>query len=139
MNFKAKAIWLAALAGLVAGTAMAAGPAEVRAKVPFDFVVADQQFPAGEYAILQLGLSSAIRIESMDLSRAVAVFPTPGNDNKTGYRSALAFRKYGDRYFLTDVWTSEVGTGTQIPECKTEKQLRQDSTAKYTVAVVRAQ
>jgi len=119
---------------LFGAVAFAGWPSELRAKIPFDFIVADQVLPAGEYSIARLGASPGIRITSVDLTRFVAVFPTPGASNRTGYRSAMTFNKYGDQYFLKEIWTSADATGTKIPECRTERKVKGQPATEYTVA-----
>jgi hypothetical protein len=80
----------------------------IRAKIPFDFNVGEKKLPAGEYTFSRLSALSdnkVMSIGSADASTHVfqstvgARVLTPKND------STLVFRKYGDQYFLEQIWS----------------------------------
>ena len=76
---------------------------QIRANIPFDFIVADKKLPAGEYSISrakqEIG-DAFLRISSID-GRANAILSTilvqtlDAKDDGT-----LVFHRYGDHYFL---------------------------------------
>jgi hypothetical protein len=100
----------------------------IRAKIPFDFNVGDKKLPAGEYTFSRLsGFSDSklMSVSSVDASTrmfqstlAVQVL-TPKND------SILVFHKYGDQYFLEQIWSGGEQEGTQVPESRSERTIRQ--------------
>jgi hypothetical protein len=121
---RTKTIWMAAALAAVVGLVAWAGEASaIRANVPFDFTVADQKLPAGVYQFVQSGTFSAVHIESRGDAKTFLVGSVPGNDNKTGYLAALSFNKYGDQYFLTEVWMGNGPAGVQVAKSKAEKKL----------------
>jgi hypothetical protein len=100
----------------------------IRAKIPFDFNVGNKELPAGEYTFSRLsGISNS---ETMTVSNADAstyVFQTtfqarvltPKNE------TTLVFHKYGDQYFLDQIWSGGEQEGTQMPESRRERSRRQ--------------
>ena len=99
----------------------------IRAKVPFDFNVGDKKLPAGEYTFSRLsGLSDnkVMSVSNVDASTHVfqstfgAQVLTPKND------STLVFHKYGDQYFLEQVWSAGEQEGTQVPESRSERSIQ---------------
>jgi hypothetical protein len=99
----------------------------VRAKVPFDFNVGDKKLPAGEYTFSRTSSSSDLKtmvVSSADSSTHMfqstfeARILTPKNE------STLVFHKYGDEYFLEQIWTGGEQDGTQLPESRGERTAR---------------
>ena len=77
----------------------------MKVNVPFAFGVEDVSLPAGEYVIFTATPDQTIRIVSTD-GRYSAVINTLLNyAQKPATKSRLVFHKYGDEYFLAQVWT----------------------------------
>jgi hypothetical protein len=100
----------------------------IRAKIPFDFSVGDKKLVAGEYTFSRLsGFSDSkmMSVSSVDASTRMfqstlgAQVLTPKNE------STLVFHRYGDQYFLEQIWTSGEQEGTQVPESRSERTIRQ--------------
>ena len=100
----------------------------IRAKVPFDFSMGDKKLPAGDYSFSRLsGFSDnkLMMVSSVDASTRVfqstfgAQVLTPKND------STLVFHKYGDQYFLEQIWPGGEQAGSQVPESRSERTIRQ--------------
>src|ERR1700738_420022 len=96
----------------------------IRAKIPFDFTVGDKKLPAGEYTFSRLsGFSdnTVVSVSSSDASAHVfqstfaAHVLTPKN------KSTLVFHKYGDQYFLEQIWSGGEQAGSQVPESRSER------------------
>ncbi|MBI4891409.1 MAG: hypothetical protein HY821_12350 [Acidobacteria bacterium] len=109
------------LALALAPPASAQGPTYVvRADIPFDFQVGQQKLPAGEYRIQPFNLG-AIAVSSV-LPRTQhatsTVFPAGGG--KIAEETRLIFERYGDRYFLKQVWRAGTNTGAELPKTKDE-------------------
>ena len=99
----------------------------IRAKIPFDFSLGDKKLAAGEYTFSRLsGIADnrtmLVRSEDsstrMFQSTSVAQVLTPKNE------SILVFHKYGDQYFLEQIWTSGEQEGTQLSESRSERTIR---------------
>jgi len=99
----------------------------IRAKIPFDFSLGDKKLSAGEYTFSRLSGTAdnkTMLVRSVDSSThmfqstLVAQVLTPKNE------STLVFHKYGDQYFLEQIWTSGEQEGTQLSESRSERTIR---------------
>jgi hypothetical protein len=99
----------------------------IRAKIPFDFSVGDKKLPAGEYTFSRLSEISGSKVMSVSgVDAGTRVFQstfaaqvlTPKN------KSTLVFHKYGDQYFLEQIWSGGEQEGTQVPESRSERTIR---------------
>src|SRR5438093_8575585 len=96
----------------------------IRAKIPFDFSLGDKKLSAGEYTFSRLSGTAdnkTMLVRSVDSSThmfqssLVAQVLTPKNE------STLVFHKYGDQYFLEQIWTSGEQEGTQLSESRSQR------------------
>ena len=94
---------------------------EVRANVPFDYKVGNATMMAGNCSIRAAGTADvlAIRCEGSEAKLALSrsVIGKPASETK------LVFHKYGDQYFLAQIWIEGNDTGAQLPRTRTEKEL----------------
>ena len=74
--------------------------------VPFAFSVEGQSLPEGEYTIFTVTPERSIRIVSSDGKHSAIVNTLPNYANSPSENSRLVFHRYGDEYFLTQVWTT---------------------------------
>ncbi|HEY3040590.1 MAG TPA: hypothetical protein VGJ66_17765 [Pyrinomonadaceae bacterium] len=98
----------------------------VRAKIPFDFSVGDKKLQAGQYTFSRLSPGSKIMLaSSADANTSVfqSTFGIQVLNAKN--ESKLVFNKYGDQYFLEQIWLSGQQEGTQVPESRSERTIRQ--------------
>jgi hypothetical protein len=115
---------LFALTVLLMATAAQAQQTAVKADVPFDFVVGDRAYPAGEYTIKSMSDNGIpVRIDSTQegamgiaLSNA-CVGSGPANSTK------LVFHRLGDHYFLYQIWTEGNSAGREFAKSKAEVQV----------------
>src|SRR5207247_1850595 len=93
----------------------------IRANVPFAFTVGDKALPAGEYTASSFTTTNgAIVIRSSDSKDAAVRLSNAvkANDNKN--QAKLVFHRYGQRYFLSEVWMGDT-TGRQLLQSKQER------------------
>ncbi len=74
--------------------------------VPFAFAVEDHTLPAGEYLVLTVTPERSMRIVSTDGKHSAIVNDLPSYAGNPSLSSRLVFHKYGDEYFLAQVWTA---------------------------------
>ncbi len=77
----------------------------MKVNVPFAFGVEDHSLPAGEYLVLTVNPERSIRIVSADGKHSAVVNTLPNYAKSPSENSRLVFHRYGDEYFLTQVWT----------------------------------
>ena len=95
--------------------------------------------PAGDYRIFHPGNPYVIVIEKTDTSISSAAYVQTSAMNSGETSTKLLFNRYGDQYFLAQVWTERNREVHQALKCRAEKRLMaqsQTSTA-VTIAGVR--
>lgn len=116
---------------LVAGFAQAVSaqaPAGVVVSVPFEFVAGGERLPAGRYEIRRLSANSgkALMIRSLDGRKQTTVLTQAADSDSKAGQARLAFRRYGDLYFLAEVRTGETAGAREVPVTRAEKELRRE-------------
>jgi hypothetical protein len=112
---------------LVGLTALVVTPAIAesveRFEVPFEFVVADQVLPAGQYkAVVSPTLG---RLELRMVGGDIGAFLTaiPVQLSSTAEAGKLIFHEYGDVRVLRGMSIRGGALGVELPPCKTEREL----------------
>ena len=99
----------------------------VKADVPFDFVVGNRAYPAGEYTLrAALNNSGVIRIEKMTEVSASFTPSNPCSKAVPSTETKLVFHRMGGHYFLYQVWTAGDLTGREFPKGRIEVELAQN-------------
>jgi hypothetical protein len=80
-------------------------------KIPFAFSAQDYSLPEGEYFVLTVTPERSIRIVSTDGKHSAIVNTLPNYANEPSTRSRLVFHRYGNEYFLAQVWTTGQNVG----------------------------
>jgi hypothetical protein len=115
---------LLALTVLLLATAAQAQTTNVKATIPFDFVVDDHAYPAGEYTVKSLSQgSAAIRIDNADESEMGITLSNACSKARPAVGTTLVFQRLGNNYFLYQVWTEGNSAGRQFRVSKNEVQL----------------
>ena len=115
-----------ALATAVA-SANAQSANKVTAEVPFEFSIGYKTLPAGEYvAQTMVSAGDALMIQSGDgMTNAVRLSEaTERMKNKTHAR--MVFHRYGQRYFLAEVWNGLDNTGRQLLKSGEERAIERE-------------
>ena len=93
-------------------TASAQNTTRIDANVPFDFIMGDHYFSAGEYVIRVIGVSSGgprqVELRSKVGEIVYTALVMPNGDRGDG-RSELVFDRTGDRAVLTKILTESSG------------------------------
>ena len=77
----------------------------MKVNVPFAFSAEDHSLPAGEYLVLTVTPERSIRIVSADGKHSAIVNTLPNYAKSPSTSSRLVFHRYGNEYFLAQVWT----------------------------------
>jgi hypothetical protein len=110
---------------LMSVTAFAQLPgAPIRANIPFDFSVRGRTLPAGEYEISRItDEPGGLEIANIDHRSEHALMETEPVQGSIPRRGKIIFHRYGDDYFLYEVWTPGMETGREIEPSKRERAL----------------
>ena len=104
--------------------------------VPFDFVVGNQHMPAGIYDVTSDQNTLLIRGEENGSASFVLAFSAYAG--KTQERAKLVFKRYGDRYFLSQVWYPGTNQGRELRISKVERELAMNSAKPEIVTLLAA-
>ena len=110
---------------LVAGSAFAQTH-QINADVPFKFVVNRSVMPAGAYTISTVGLGGTLVIRGTNNKAIKLVNASYAQSNAPSARTKLVFRCYGNRYFLSQIWTEGSERGRQLPKTAAESEVAMD-------------
>ena len=119
------------MAGVMALTAMAftrvAQAQELLAvNIPFDFVAGNTQLPAGEYTVrVSAPTHTIILISRKDSATSAFLVTNAAVSAEPQSESKLIFNRYGERYFLSQVWTEGNSQGRQLLKSGREKEMSQ--------------
>lgn len=95
--------------------------------IPFEFSVDYKTMPAGEYIVQTVATAGdALLIQSADGKTTVLrqSEATERMENKTHAR--LVFHRYGQRYFLAEVWNGADSAGRQLMKSRGELAIERD-------------
>lgn len=104
-------------------SANAQSSSSVRANIPFDFTIGDKTLPAGTYTAQRISLS-VMAVRSAD-GQSCALRSSNNVEPKRGQAQArLVFHKYGNQYFLAEVWTGV--DGRELITSKAERAIERE-------------
>jgi len=118
---KKNMLQLAALCLLAFTSTLALAQSRITVKVPFNFMVSDKTFPAGQYSV------SASRNQlTVQDSNGRPIFIGIANavsGRRVGETGQLVFHCYDDRCFLSEFWTPTQENGSQLLPSRYEAEL----------------
>jgi hypothetical protein len=108
------------------------------ANIPFSFIVGGRTLPAGEYAVKpnRKDHDDVWLVQSRD-GHASALFTTMSvRSSEIQEKSKLVFHKYGDRYFLSQIWTLGDISGRELLMHRLETKLAKNRIERQTIVLV---
>jgi len=125
-----KYLWLPLLLIAVIGSAALTTKAQstngVRANVPFEFNVGDKTLPAGKITAREMSATSgALVISNTDKAQSAIRLAHAAYSNKAD-QCKLVFHRYGNRYFLAQVWIPGYDA-LQFNKTKSERALERET------------
>ena len=110
------------------------------ANIPFEFSVTGKKLPAGKYWIKraqQGNGDTVVQISSTDGRENITRFTIPVVAYNPVNSSSLVFHRYGDEYFLSEIWPAGGLTGRELPKSRVERELERKEQNKG-IAAMRA-
>ena len=104
------------------------------AEIPFAFHVRDVAMPAGSYTVEEFNTTGTVAITNNETGKAILTL-APANRSGSTEDSKLVFNKYGDRYFLAELWFAGKGAGDCVSMGKLEREVSKVPAAVATVAM----
>ncbi len=96
-------------------------------KVPFEFMVADQKFPAGEYSISRAQPQSGdtiLLIRSRKGHDLITRLTIPVETLLPKDKDKVVFQRYGDQYFLAQIWPAGSTAGRALVRSHSQEEIR---------------
>jgi hypothetical protein len=114
---------LLVFAGMVA-TQVARADEPMLVTIPFAFTAGNATLPAGEYRVEKLnGHSAVILIRCSDANAAAVVLSNATQAKDTPTQSKLIFKRYDNRYFLSQVWSAGSIRGRELMKSRAEEEI----------------
>ena len=110
------------------------------ANIPFDFSVSGKKLPAGKYWVsrAQLGNGDAVvQIRSTDGHQNITRLTIPVITANPMNDGSLVFHRYGEEYFLSEIWPAGGSTGRVLPKSRTERELERKAQDNNGIAELR--
>jgi len=85
----------------------------LRFPVPVQLIVGTETLPAGDYIVGSV-FDSSIRLQNLNGGEAVVVLTALAGGGNQVQGAKLVFHRYGDRYFLSEVWLNKSDIGRQL-------------------------
>jgi|ERR1700722_2531690 len=100
---------------------------DLEVKIPFQFHAGNAKLPAGEYRIHVLDNSdmTVMEISSVDGSISALFQIQDADANTEPAKSELIFNKYGNRYFLAQLFDEGNRSGSEVVKSTYEKKIGQ--------------
>lgn len=121
---------------LLAAASAYAQSIRVKANVPFDFIVRGVTLQAGEYTIEPVAANgAALAIRDADQKAKSVVLTNRCESLKPASQTQLVFHRYGNRYFLSEIWVEGNLSGHQLPQSPRETEMAMDYRVERVVVV----
>ncbi len=109
-------------AALIVSVPFAQAQSRVKAEVPFAFSLQDKTMPAGNYQIIAVS-DRVLEVWNLGAQHGQLLAKQISVQSKD-QSPKLVFHKYGDQYFLSQIWDGQNDTGIQLAESKREKEVK---------------
>jgi hypothetical protein len=116
----------AVIAAITVAPAAAQAINSIKVDVPFNFTSGSSEFPAGKYTIEQVSGrgTSAITIRSENGKAIGMLICSSAQTLSPKDVTSVVFNRYGDHYFLSQIWTAGETTGIEIPRSSMERRFQ---------------
>jgi hypothetical protein len=107
------------------------------AKIPFSFIVGQKTLPAGEYTVEPNRKDSpnVWLVRRRDGGTSALFTTMPVTANETQEKPKLIFHKYGDQYFLSQIWTAASNSGRELLMPRQERELAKNGIERQTIVL----
>jgi hypothetical protein len=110
----------------------------VRLRIPFEFMIGDKTFSPGEY-IVKRSVSDrpeTLSIRSVNGESGEYVLTSNVKGRTRMSKSMLVFHHYGERYFLSQVWTAGDSEGRELLKSVRERELAKNTVTTRTRTLI---
>jgi hypothetical protein len=108
---------------LAAASMYAQGSQNLTVQIPFGFHVGNSMLPSGEYIVSTDVAPGVVRVRSADAKSSVMILSIAAQTSATPSTGKLVFNKYGDEYFLSQIWKAGNNTGNELRKSRREAEV----------------
>ena len=128
---------LSLLLMLTVGTVFAQSERIGVINIPFNFIIGQKILPAGEYTIRPSRIDSKTvwLVQGNDTQAGAFFLTIPVLARETQEKTRLVFNKYGDQYFLSQVWTAGDNLGRELSMPRLERELAKNTPERSKVSL----
>ncbi len=109
---------------LLTSAAAYAQTVHVQATIPFDFNIGNSAFPAGKYDIQSASNGEhVLYVRNLPSGKASILVPQSCESAHVASKSSLTFRRYGQQYFMAEVWVAGYSQGHAFGVGKREQEI----------------
>ncbi len=96
--------------------------------IPFSFTIKDERLPAGEYIVKRATQHSAdvLMVRGADGGSGQMFMTQPAKSSVRMDQGKLVFHRYGDQYFLHQVWTPGDETVHELHKSRQERAVERE-------------
>jgi len=129
---KRQMIIMVAIAAFVTMSAVssirAQNAGDVAVPIPFEFSAGGRTLPAGDYFVRRSfdSARAVIRLEAKNGSESIYLATHVVEQLPVQNQSKVVFNKYGNQFFLSQVWSAGRSTGAELNKTGRERALRQE-------------
>jgi hypothetical protein len=107
--------------------------------IPFSFIVGEKTLPAGEYTVEpnRRDYDKVWLVQSRDGHSSVLFTTMPVRASETQEKTRFVFHKYGDQYFLSQIWTPGGNSGRELLMPRLERELAKNAIERQTIVLAR--
>lgn len=99
----------------------------IRATIPFDFTVANTPMAAGKYVVARAPVNGALMIKAIDGTKSIAFITHENELARSAKKAQLTFHRYGNRYFLAEVWDGQSSLSSALVKSKAEREAAREA------------
>ncbi|MGH9627114.1 MAG: hypothetical protein ACRD7E_01945 [Bryobacteraceae bacterium] len=103
--------------------------------LPFEFQVKNERFPAGKYRVTSGSGQTIVRVQSDDHARTLFSHSAGIQRRDAQDAGTLVFKRYGERYFLSQIWLPGSNTGRLLNMSSAEREMARSIVKPATKAV----
>jgi hypothetical protein len=127
-----KYVWLPLILMAVFGSAAVSTRAQttssIRANVPFDFIVGEKALPAGTINVQRISATDLglLSVTNPNKSQHAIRMGHSVSSSNSPAQCKLVFHRYGNRYYLSQVWTPGYGA-VEFSKSRSERALERET------------
>lgn len=98
-----------------------------KVEIPFNFSVGDKTLPAGTYSVSRITQDKVVlQLRSEDGREVIRILTHSVQAKESPAIGKLSFHRYGETYFLFQIWEPDDNQGRQLPRSRTERSVQRD-------------